>query len=196
MRHNTIRDVEAAMLSDVCHDVKIEPELIPVENTDLEAGTTVQDGARLDISAVGVWRSHERTFFDVRITHPHAASYVNKSLDSVLKAAETEKMKKYGDSVLQVEKGSFVPLVFATNGAMGEQCSKLQQQLAKLISEKKGDNYSVVMTHIRTRIRVALLKSILIAIRGYRGPSKKSYDQVLPITEIDFGQYEISHRDD
>ena len=120
-------------------------------------------------------------------------SYASKPLKSVLKAAETEKITKYGDRIIQVEKGSFVPLVFSTNGAMGEQCSRVQKQLAKLICEKKGDSYSVVINHIRTKIRIALLKSILVAIRGYRGPAKKNTEQVTPVSEIDFGQFEMTN---
>ena len=33
MRHNRIRDLEASMLKDVCKDVRIEPELLPIGNT-------------------------------------------------------------------------------------------------------------------------------------------------------------------
>ena len=191
MRHNAIRDAEISILNDVCADVKKEPDLIPVGDVEFNAGTTDKDKARLDISAVGVWRSHERTFFDVRIAHPHAPSYTNKSVKQVLQAAEHEKMRKYNERILNVERASFVPLVFSTNGAMGDQCAKLNKQVAKLISEKKGEQYSVVMTHIRCRLRIALLKCVLIAIRGYRGPAKKSAADLIPVGEMDFGLMEV-----
>ena len=191
MRHNVIRDVAADIMTEVCFDVKLEPKLLPVGDVQLEAGTTLQDDARLDISAVGLWRAHERTYFDVRISHPHAPSYAKKPLQTILKAAEKEKTRKYADRVLQIERGSFVPLVFSTNGSMGEQCERLHKQLAKIISEKRGEQYSLVMTHIRTRLRIALLKSVLIAVRGYRGPAKKDNEEVLPVSEIDFGLLEM-----
>ena len=191
MRHNAIRDLEADLMGEVCVDVKIEPELIPVGDVQLAAGTTIQDQAKLDVSGIGLWRAHERTFCDVRITHPHAPSYTKKSLETVLKTAEKEKITKYNDRVLQIEKGSFVPLVFATNGAMGRQCENFHKQVAKLISEKRGESYSSVMTHIRTRLRIALLKCVLIAIRGYRGPVKKNGDSLLPMCEIDFGLIQL-----
>ena len=112
----------------------------------------------------------------------------NRSLKAVLKAAEVE---KYNDRIIQVEKGSFMPLVFSTNGAMGEQCDRLHKQLAKLTSEKTGEEYSAVMLHIRTKLRIALLKSVLIAVRGYRGPAARRVEETIPLTEIDFGQLRI-----
>ena len=65
MRHNNIRDLEASLLREVCKDVRIEPELLPIG----EGGTGSRNTAlkaRLDVSAVGVWSATERTFIDVR----------------------------------------------------------------------------------------------------------------------------------
>ena len=58
------------------------------------------------------------TFFDVRITNPNAPSNQKLSFAAVYKRNEAEKMKAYGDRILQVEKGSFVPLVYTTSGGM------------------------------------------------------------------------------
>ena len=74
VRHNEIRDLTANLLTEVCKDVSIEPELQPVQPQQL-CGATVntQDGKRLDISANGVWEGRfEKTFFDVRVFNPHA----------------------------------------------------------------------------------------------------------------------------
>ena len=69
MRHNMIRDLEANILKDVCKDVRIEPELLPIGDTSTSS-TNVALKARLDVSAVGVWSPMERTFLDVRVVHP------------------------------------------------------------------------------------------------------------------------------
>ena len=95
-------------------------------------------------------------------------------------------MREYNDRVLQVEKSSFVPLVFSTNGGMSHQCNRLHKQLALLICAKRGDQYSKIMQHLRTRIRFTILKSTLVAIRGYRGQAKK-WDDVTPLSDVDFG---------
>ena len=53
IRHNEIRDLLANVMTETCHDVATEPQLQQVDR-ELPAGTNVQDGARLDISASGV----------------------------------------------------------------------------------------------------------------------------------------------
>ena len=69
MRHNALRDTEAAIVREVCRGVKIEPGLLPVENQAvLKPGTNTTKGARLDISGMGVWNSFERSYCDVRVT--------------------------------------------------------------------------------------------------------------------------------
>ena len=48
--------------------------------SDIVSGNRAEK-ARLYISARGGWSKHERGFFDVRVTHPTAASHQKKSLD-------------------------------------------------------------------------------------------------------------------
>ena len=63
-----------------------------------------EDQARLDIVATGLWNAFERTFYDVRITHPHASSHKNKSLEQLYRYNEKEKMEKYNYRVINIEK--------------------------------------------------------------------------------------------
>jgi hypothetical protein len=85
----------------------------------LDPGSKTEDNARLDVSARGIYSSHELTFFDVRISNPNAPSNRSLANAEVYKKNEKEKMKAYGDRILQVEKGSFVPMVYTTMGGMG-----------------------------------------------------------------------------
>ena len=165
MRHNNIRNFEAHILSDICKDVKIEPELLPIGNT-RTLSTNVADKARLDVSAVGVWSPMERTFLDVRVFHPNSPSYLNTSPEQLYLQHEREKKRVYNDRVLQVEKGSFSPLIFSTTGGMGPEATKYHKRVAELISAKRGETYSDVVYHIRTRIRFSLLKSVLVKEEG------------------------------
>ena len=88
-------------------------------------------------------------------------------------------MSAYNDRVLQIEKASFVPLVYTTTGGMSKQCEKTHKRIAELIANKKNESYSDVINHLRTRLRFALLKSILVAVRGVRGKSyHKSEDNM------------------
>ena len=74
IRQNEIRDLTATLLTEVCNDMCIEPELQPVTDEELTSATAnSQAGARLDIAAKGVWGgTFERTYFDVRVFNPHA----------------------------------------------------------------------------------------------------------------------------
>ena len=174
MRHNALRDIEGELLRNICKDVKIEPQLIPNQNEN--AGSNAE-GARLDISAIGLWSNHERTFFDVRVTHPTAISHMKKPLAYLYIENENQKKNMYNDRVLNVEKATFTPLVFTTTGGMGPECARMNKRIAELIAEKKGEKYGQVMQYIRTRLRFALLRCTLVAIRGVRGKrtSKESH---------------------
>ena len=166
MRHNALRDMEAKIMEEVCKDVKTEPLLIPIER-DIQGNSAQQ--ARLDISARGVWSSNEKTFFDVRVTHPNAVSHRSKSLQQLYKQNENEKKRLYSDRVINCERATFTPLVFTTTGGMGPECDRLNRRLAELIAVKRREAYSDVIGHIRTRLRFALLRSTLVALRGVRG---------------------------
>ena len=48
----------------------------------------------------------------------------NKSLRAINRILEQEKKDLYNDRVLQVEKATFVPLVFTTTWGMGPECDK------------------------------------------------------------------------
>ena len=43
------------------------------------------------------------------------------------------------------------------------------QRIAELVANKRNEKYADVMSHLRTRLRFSLLKSILVAVRGARG---------------------------
>ena len=56
LRHNEIRDLTANLLTEVCSNVSIEPELQPITGEALRGATSnSQPGARLDVAANGFW---------------------------------------------------------------------------------------------------------------------------------------------
>ena len=172
MRHNNIRDFEATLLKEVCRDVKIEPMLLPVGNSESRSSNQAER-ARLDVSAVGIWSTMERTFLDVRVMHVNSPSYMDKTPQQIYLQHEREKKYTYNHRILEIEKGTFTPLVFSTTGGMGPECTKYHKRIAELVSVKRDEAYADVMNYIRTRIRFALLKSTLIAVRGVRGRSRR-----------------------
>ena len=147
----------------------IEPPLQALTETDaLLRSANVQENARLDISCRSFWRPLQKAFFDVRITHPNCASNENKPVEKILKANETAKKREYNDRVRDIEFASFTPLVFSTNGAMGEEAAHFPQILAEKISDKTNNSYAETVTYLRKRLSFTILRTALIALRGKR----------------------------
>ena len=71
-------------------------------------------------------------------------------------------------SLVNVENGTFTPLVFSVNGGMGRECKKLYSRLTEMTAEKRNISNSIATTFIRTKISFSLLRSMLLCIRGSR----------------------------
>ena len=53
-------------MSEVCHDVCLEPHLQPMTGETLNGACSItEDGARFDIAANGFWGSRYERFFDL-----------------------------------------------------------------------------------------------------------------------------------
>ena len=118
-RHNELRDLGAELLSTVCNDVEIEPVLQDITGEQLSRGSNTAQDARLDIHARGFWERQRSAFFDVRVCHPNAESYRDLKPAQIYRIHENEKKRQYASRVLDIEHGSFTPLVFTTTGGMG-----------------------------------------------------------------------------
>ena len=120
MRHDAIRDCTANLLRDAgCKDVRTEPELLPVNPQKFKPRTNTKDGARLDVSARGVWSTFERSFYDVRVTHPNCLSNVGKPVAAIYTEHQNSKKLEYEERVIESEKGSFTPPYIPKPGSQG-----------------------------------------------------------------------------
>ena len=134
-------------------------------------GSITSPGARLDKSARNHWSPSAKVFIDVRVFNPQAKANWEKSIPQMYKSHEEEKKQGYLPRVLQVEKGTFTPAVFITSGGMGKEADRLLRyirRMAKRMSIKRGENYSSVVSFLRRRFRFDLLKTCVIAMRGYK----------------------------
>ena len=183
MRHNALRDLEARLLSDICTDVCTEPQLLPTDDPEFSNSA---EKARPDVSARGIWSLYEKTFLDVQITHPTSTSYMAKTMDQLFKEKENAKKRMYNQRIIDVEKASFTPLIFSTTGGMAPECQRYHKRIATLIALKRNEDYGDVMRWLRVRLRFALLKSILIAVRGYRGKPAGGEQKECEVSEISF----------
>ena len=145
LRHNQIRDLTANLLKTICHDVLIEPTLQQLTGESLHERTAnITDDARLDIAARGFWISGQRAFFDIRVFNPMARRYESQELNKAYEINEREKKRQYNERILQVEHGSFTPLVMTALGGMGREASKFYSRLSESIAEKRKERYSAI----------------------------------------------------
>ena len=176
----------------MCNDVEIEPLLIPLSNEKFSKKmANTSDDARLDVSARGFWIRGKKAFIDVRVFNPIAKSYMktnpsSKDTHSALKSAyrvnELKKKREYNERILQVEHGTFTPLVFSTFGGIGYEGSRFLKRLNMLISAKRNDLESTTMGVIRIKFSFSLLRTTLLCIRGSRSRKGNS----IHISDIDF----------
>ena len=106
---------------------------------------------------------------------------------------EREKKRAYNERIINVEHGSFNPLVFSCVGGMSQECGSFFKRLTSMIADKRNDLYSEVSKSLRTKISFSLLRISLICLRGYRGkPNKKDSfcDEDTRITNRDSGMKE------
>ena len=78
-----------------CRDVVVEPQLLPVDPERYKSSTNTQPEARLDVAATGLYSTFERSYFDVRVTHPGCQSNIFKTLPQIYQEQENSKKRMY-----------------------------------------------------------------------------------------------------
>ena len=99
-------------------------------------------------------------------------SQINQTTKTIFKNHENEKKRQYLERVVQIENGSFTPLVFGSNGGMGEECEKFVSALADGLSAKSGESYAETIRWIRTQLSFEIIRAAVMCVRGSRVPFK------------------------
>ena len=87
---------------------------------------------------------------------------------------------------MEIEQGTFTPLVFTTAGGMADKCAKYHSRLAELIANKKGEIYSSAISWIRAKVPSAIVRSAILRLRGPRSRRRQLHfvDSDLQIESI------------
>ena len=165
LRHIGIRDSFGELLNQVCHDVEIEPKLLPLQGESFASNSVSKDDeARLDIKANGLWESRlHRTFFDVKVFNPHAKSCPKNTKDAY-RYHESLKKLKYEKRIVEVEQSSFTPQIFSCTGGVSPITNEIITRIAQKSSHKREESFSDIVSYILTRLSFALLRSCLLCI--------------------------------
>ena len=111
-------------------------------------------------------------FFDVRVFNPFAKSHLARNLEAVFRSNESSKKTAYNTRVIQIEHGSFTPLVFSSFGGYGKETSCFLSKLVGKIAHKFEMEKSAVANYIRSKISFELIRSQVACIRGARSLKK------------------------
>ena len=189
IRHNEVRDLTAELLSEVCKDVSIEPTLTPLSGESFRStNASMENDSRCDVAARGFWVRGNKAFLDVRVFNPMAKSYSKQALSTTYNSLEKAKKDKYNERILNVEHGTFTPLVLSCFGGMGTEALRFFNRLGLKIAEKRDEDVSTTINLIRTKLSFSLLRSALLCIRGSRshkteGIPFKDQDVVLAVCQ-------------
>ena len=137
----------------VCNDVETEPSLQPINGENV-AGLT-GDEAKPDVRARGVWRPGQNAFFDIRVTNTNSDSQMHLSPDKILRKHEMEKKRNYNQRIMNIEHGTFTPLVFSINGGEGAESLAFYIQVTDKIAQKTVDRFEhVIVPYTESRFDV------------------------------------------
>ena len=100
------------------------------------------------------------------------------------------KKRAYNDWIIEVEKGTFSPLVFSCSGGASAEATKFIKQLSTKLSEKRQEQYSATVNFVRRWIRFDILRSCIYSLRGERSRRGGAADENL--TELEMGLHRLS----
>ena len=131
LRHDSLKLTLTEILREICKDVQIEPNLLPVNGQTLNTGANIKEGARLDISAVGLWQCLEKVFIDIQVFNPNAKTKVEMGeISKMYSNHEDKKKRDYNQRIIQVEKGTYSPAIFSCNGGASKETNELLKHIA------------------------------------------------------------------
>jgi len=103
-----------------------------------------------------------QAFFNVRVFNSHAPSNCKTSTATCYLRHELEKRRAYERRIIEVEHGSFTPIVLSTSGGWGPSATVAFRRLASLQADKLEQPYSMGLLHCR--IAFTLLDSLFMCL--------------------------------
>ena len=157
-----------------------EPELQPLTREVFNRATTITtDESRLDIEARGFWECRQEcTMFDVMVFNPCADSYRHAPLQTLYRRQEQLKRNAYEERVRQVERASFVPLVFKTSAIASPAATVVLKRLAAGLAEARDLSYSTGMGWLCCRLSFCFLRCAVMCFRSSRSRHTTTLDNL------------------
>ena len=139
--------------------------------TQVPKSSNTSNQARADVSARALWINGQTAFCDLKVFNPLVICHLHHSLPAVHKKNESKKKREHNQRILQVEHGSFTPLKFSCFGEMSRGCSRFFSHTAERLTNRRKEPKSKISAWIKARLNFALIRSMLLCLRGTRTPS-------------------------
>ena len=139
-----------------------------------------------DVRARGFWREGQKVFFNVRITNTNSESQRHLTSEKIFTKHEREKKRQYNNRIMNVEHGTFTPLVFSVNGEMAKECLKFYKFVAENIANKSGCRYEKVLSIIKCKRSFLILRASLMCVRSSRSFTTHSENHAVDDFKIAF----------
>ena len=124
----------------------------------------------------------DNTGFFLRVFNPFAPSHLKQNLQKVFTGNEKEKKRQYNSRVIEVEHGSFTPLVFSAYGGSSQETERTISET----SSKRQSRTKCSHKLVRTKLSFAILRSAVLSIRGSRTVRKN--EVITDPAEIEIGK--------
>ena len=77
-------------------------------------------------------------YIDKKVLNLSSKIYVNQVISKTYKLNEKEKKRLYNEQIIEIEHGSFTPLVMLATSGVDQECKTFYSWSAKMISSKRG----------------------------------------------------------
>ena len=156
IRHNEIRDLTVSLVTEVCHNVAIEPHCSSPFLESCSANT--QPNTRQDIRTRDFWSAGQDAFLILGFfILTHQAITPQQQLQHIESMKPPKRKNNYDQWIREVEHCVFTPLVFSITGGMGREAATFYKRLAEKIASKEGKIFPHVMGWLRCHLSFAIL---------------------------------------
>eukprot|EP00804_Cyclotella_cryptica_P006585 CCRYP_008564-RA/>CCRYP_008564-RA protein AED:0.46 eAED:0.46 QI:0/-1/0/1/-1/1/1/0/185 len=120
-----------------------------------------------DVRCRDFWSCARDCIFHVRICDTDATSYCTTASDRILEHFARQKRDKY-ESACNENRRDFTPLVYSVDGMPCKAAEAAEKRLAALLASKWNRAYSEMVSFVRQRLSLAIMRSNTMLLRGER----------------------------
>ena len=126
-----------------------------------------EDNRRADLLVRGCWSPNTDCLVDFVVTDVNQPSYRSRKPEAVLRSHEQRKKKKYLEDCL-AQRRDFTPFAVSCEGMLGREADCFIKRIAMKLARKWSRPYSQVVSFVKTRFAISLVRTKNRCLRGSR----------------------------